>query len=297
MSIQAGTNDARTLGQKRRLGRGLDGMLPAAPAPTEPKASATAYLEELAPNRKQPRHRFDEASLRELADSIRAHGVLEPILVRKLGPSRYEIIAGERRWRAAQLAGLKELPIYVRDLDEAKAFEASIVENLQREDLNPIEAARAFERLINEFDHTQESLAERIGKSRSTITNALRLLMLPEPVLALLEDGALSEGHGRALLQAPTPESVEKIARKVVADKLSVRDTERLARFAALGEAASEAPRRQKSANVKDLERRLSYALGSRVRVEESATEGKGKVVVRYTSLEELDKIVKHFTA
>ncbi|MEM9866037.1 MAG: ParB/RepB/Spo0J family partition protein, partial [Myxococcota bacterium] len=171
---------ARGKGSKRRLGRGLDGLLPA--APLKRAGGGTARIEELRPGVSQPRRNFDDEALDELAASIRAHGLLEPILVRESGKG-FEIIAGERRWRAAQRAGLKEVPIFVRELTDKAAFEAALVENLQREDLNPIETARAFQRLSDEFGHTQEQIAERVGKDRSTVANAMRLLSLPESAL------------------------------------------------------------------------------------------------------------------
>ncbi|MDH5492388.1 MAG: ParB/RepB/Spo0J family partition protein, partial [Myxococcales bacterium] len=230
-----------------------------------------------------------EAALLELADSIRAHGVLEPILVRKAPEGGgYEIIAGERRWRAAQRAGLLEVPIFVRELSDAAAFEAALVENLQREDLNPIETARAFARLIDEFGHSQEQIAQRVGKDRSTIANAIRLLKLPEKVLDLVETGEISEGHGRALLQAPDVASMERLARAASAEKLSVREVERRARAAQAPAKPSPSP--AKSANVLDLERRLSNALGSPVAVADRG--GKGQLEIRYSSWDELDRLI-----
>lgn len=288
------------MGSKKRLGRGLDGLLPAAPKTGPiPKGTSTARIEELHPNRDQPRRTFDEEALQELADSIAEHGVLEPVLVRKRAQGGFEIIAGERRWRASQRAGLKELPIFVKELSDAAAFEAALVENLQREDLNPIETARAFHRLVDEFGHTQEQVAQRVGKNRSTVANALRLLKLPTAVLDLVEDGQLSEGHGRALLQAPDVATMEKLARMAVAKRMSVRDTEKRARASAAGKsdktASAEAPK-GKSANVKDLERRLSHALGSTVRVEEKGG-GAGHLAVDFASYDELDRLIAKLTS
>jgi ParB family chromosome partitioning protein len=277
---------------KRRLGRGLDGLLPAAPAKAPPAAAQSflAPIEEVHPNRDQPRTRFDNAALDGLASSIAEVGVLEPILVRKRGQGGYEIVAGERRWRAAQRAGLKEVPVFVRELSSDAAFEAALIENLQREDLNPIETARAFARLAEH--HSQEEIAKRVGKDRSTIANALRLLKLPDAVLALVEEGRLSEGHGRALLGAPNVAVQKKLAHDAVKHDWSVRETERRVRIEAAGaQAASAAP--VKSANVRDLEGRLSKALGARVVVEDR--KGTGKLVVAYSSYEELDRILAHF--
>ena len=277
---------------KRRLGRGLDGLLPAA-APAPRRDGFEVPIEELHPNREQPRRRFDDESLGELARSIAEHGVLEPILARKRRGGGFEIIAGERRWRAAQRAGLKEVPVFVRELSDRGAFEAALVENLQREDLNPIETARAFQRLVEEHGLTQERIAERVGKDRSTVANAMRLLKLPDSVLDLIEGGELSEGHGRAVLTAPSAE-MESLARAAARKKLSVREVERRARTAAQRAKGVTVPapgRSRKSANVIDLERRLSRSLGSTVEVEDRR--GKGHVVIRYASLDELDRLLK----
>lgn len=272
-----------------RLGRGLDALIPqtrvAAPANREPTVAA---IEDIHPDRGQPRQRFDEHKLEELAESIKSVGVLEPLLVRKRPAGGYALIAGERRWRAAQKAGLREVPIVVRDLESAAAFEAALVENLQREDLNAVEIARAFQRLIDEHGHTQESIAHKLGKDRSTIANALRLLKLPPSVLEHIESGALSEGHGRALLMASSPKLREKLAEEAIAGGWSVRETERRARMA-----EREAPTKEvKSANVRDLENRLSKSLGARVTIHDRGN-GRGSVRVAYTSLAELDRIIE----
>jgi ParB family chromosome partitioning protein len=275
---------------KRRLGKGLDGLLPAAPVRGPTISGSVAPIEEVHPNRAQPRTRFDDAALSELAASIAELGVLEPILVRKRAKGGYEIVAGERRWRAAQRAGLKDVPIFVRELSTEAAFEAALVENLQREDLNPVETARAFQRLVDEHAQSPESIAKRIGKDRSTIANALRLLKLPESVLAMLEDGRLSEGHGRALLGAPDTAAMKRLAHAAQESGWSVRETERAVRAASRAEPAKEP--KAKSPNVKDLEARLSRTLGARVSVEDK--KGKGKLVVKYTSYDELDRILAH---
>lgn len=280
----------------RRLGRGLDGLLPSAPS-ASPRAASTALIEQLHPNRDQPRRHFDDEALQELADSIAAHGVLEPILVRKREAGGYEIIAGERRWRAAQRAGVQELPIHVRELSDAVAFEAALVENIQREDLNPLETARAFQRLIDEYGHSQQQVAERVGKSRVAVTNSLRLLKLPDEVLDLIDGGQLTEGHGRALLTAPDAGTMKKLARMAVAKRLSVRELEKLARAAASGQ-KPDAPAKvskEKSANVRDLERRLSHALGSTVSVEDGPG-GKGELRIAYGSYAELDRLIEQLT-
>lgn len=277
-----------TLDPKKRLGRGLDGLLPAART-SAPAPSSTAAIEDVHPNRAQPRTRFDDQKLEELAASIRAMGVLEPILVRRRPAGGFEIVAGERRWRAAQRAGLREVPIHVRELSGEAAFEAAIVENLQREDLNAIEVARAFQRLVDDHGHSHEQIAEKVGKDRSTIANSVRLLQLPDPVLHRIENGELSEGHGRAILQAKSAATMQKLAAEAVARGWSVRETERQARAAAPS-GKQPAPPPGKSANLRDLENRLSKKLGARVVVHDDG--GKGSLELRYTSLDELDRLI-----
>jgi ParB family chromosome partitioning protein len=291
---------------KRRLGRGLDALLPggipSGPSggnqvgSTIPAANAEGFrakIEEVHPNRTQPRTRFDDATLSELAQSIKDIGMLEPILVRKRAQGGYEIIAGERRWRAAQRAGLHEVPVFVRELAEGKAFEAALVENLQREDLNPIETARAFARLLDEHAHTQDSVAQLIGKDRSTIANALRLLKLPEPVMDLIESKELSEGHGRALLSANDPATIQRLAKEAIAQQWSVRETEKRARAVVQEKAEPKAATPNKTPNQRDLEDRLSKSIGSRVTV--SDRKGKGHLQIAFTSYDELDRLISVF--
>jgi len=280
---------------RRRLGRGLDGLLPVAPPALQRSANNNAAIEDLHPGRMQPRGRIGAEGLAELAASIREHGVLEPILVRKRPSGGFEIIAGERRWRAAQQAGLKEVPIFVHDLDDEGAFEAALVENLQREDLNPMETARAFQRLADDYGYTQETIATKVGKERSTVANALRLLKLPNDVMELIEDGELSEGHGRALLSAPSVSSMKKLARSAVSKGWSVREVERQARRLARGDANRPATRAGKSTNVRDLESRLSRALGSSTKIHESGKE-RGQVRISYSSFDELDRLIAKLT-
>jgi len=281
---------------RRRLGRGLDGLLPAAPPVSERTAKNTAAIEDLYPGRMQPRGRMGAEGLAELAASIREHGVLEPILVRKRPSGGFEIIAGERRWRAAQQAGLKDVPIFVHDLGDQAAFEAALVENLQREDLNPMETARAFQRLVDDYGYTQEIIATKVGKERSTVANALRLLKLPKDITDLVEAGDLSEGHGRALLSAPSVSSMKKLARTAVSKGWSVREVERQSRRLARADGAGAAPKKQgKSTNVRDLESRLSRALGSTTNIHESGKE-RGQVRITYSSFDELDRLIDKLT-
>ena len=281
---------------RRRLGRGLDGLLPAAPPASERSAKNNAAIEDLHPARMQPRGRMDAVALAELAASIREHGVLEPILVRGRPSGGFEIIAGERRWRAAQQAGLKDVPIFVHDLGDEAAFEAALVENLQREDLNAMETARAFQRLVDDYGYTQETIATKVGKERSTVANALRLLKLPKDVMDLVEAGELSEGHGRALLSAPNVSTMKKLARTAVSKGWSVRETERQTRSRARSDGAGAAPKKEgKSTNVRDLENRLSRALGSSTKIHESGKE-RGQVRISYSSFDELDRLIDKLT-
>jgi ParB family chromosome partitioning protein len=289
--------------KRRGLGRGLDALLPSAPtAPRHAIATTSAPgsgapdafyapIEELHPNRTQPRTRFDEQALQELAESLKQVGMLEPILVRRRPQPEdgFEIVAGERRWRAAQRAGLHEVPVFVRELSEGKAFEAALVENLQREDLNPLETARAYQRLIDEHGHNVESVAKLIGKDRSTIANGLRLLKLPESVLDLIEERKLTEGHGRALLGAGNIAAMERLAREAAAREWSVRETERRARAVAPGEKRPSIA--EKNANTRDLEERLTRRLGTRVTLADR--KGKGHVNIAFSSYDELDRLLE----
>lgn len=298
-----------TLDKKRALGRGLDALMPPSRAPATPPQSGSASsdngllvcpVERISPQKGQPRQHFDEEELSELTQSIREHGVLQPILVRRL-PSptgephrdRFEIIAGERRWRAAQRAGLLEVPVVVKDTSPAVAFELALLENIQRADLNPIEVAESYERLLEEHKYSHDRLATRIGKERSTITNVLRLLKLPQRVRTLVISRELSEGHARALLGAPSPEVLADLAEKVIRGKLSVRKAEELVRKSkATGKPDPKEAKAQaaKSAAVRDLETRLARKFGTRVEVRDD--DGTGEVAIHYGSLDELDRVL-----
>lgn len=284
----------------RGLGRGLDVLLPLRQSEPVPASNGVQQssmfqcpIEKLVPCRTQPRRHFDAAALDELAASIRDHGLLEPIVVRRLAvEDRYEIVAGERRWRAAQRAGLREVPVYVRDVTADDAFELALVENIQREDLNPIEFAEALGRLMSEHGHTQESLAALLHKDRSTLANALRLLRLPDKVRELVISGQLSEGHARALLGAPDEPTLTRLAEKAAHQKLSVRQTEALVRAAKDAKDAGKASPAGKSPGVRDLENRLARRYGTRCEVRDK--QGKGEIVIRYSDLDELDRILEH---
>lgn len=289
---------------RKGLGRGLSALmdeLDARPAEATPARTTdvpeTARARETAsvlpvtlidPNSRQPRRRFDPAALAELADSIRVKGVLQPLLVRPMASGRYEIVAGERRWRAAQMAGLHEVPVLIRNLVELDAFEAAIIENVQRTDLNPMEEAEGYQRLIRDFGHTQEMVALAVGKARSHVANLIRLMDLPESVQALVRDGELSLGHAKAVLGADEPEA---LARRIVAEGLTVRAAEAAARARRPATPRPAARRAHaRSADVAALETHLSQALGLKVTIEGQGR--RGVVKLAYSDLDQLDLII-----
>ena len=227
------------MASERGLGKGLGALLGDAALQTQEAGSLSLPISQVEPGLKQPRKRFDDEALADLADSIRQHGVIQPLTVRRLSSGYYQIIAGERRWRAAKLAGLSEVPAVIIEADDRKVMELGLIENLQREDLNPMEEAGGYRVLMEEYGLTQEEVAQQVGKSRPAVANALRLLSLPPSLHPLLEDGQLSAGHARAILSVPSPQLQEKLADKVVAEGLSVRQTEALAKRLAAGEAMS----------------------------------------------------------
>ena len=290
-----------TTTKRKALGRGLGALLPGAPqapAPTPvvtgPKTYFESEIEDVFPNPDQPRRRFVAEELDELARSIEELGIIQPLVVRERADGGYMLIAGERRWRAAQRAGLAKVPVVVQDVTEREAFERAIVENVQRADLNPIEEAEAFSRLIEDYGYTQEQVASRVGKDRSTVANALRLLKLPPKVRALVEEEQLSMGHARALLALDEPAAIETAARKVIARSLSVRATEALVREGS-GEKINgkrKSKPTEKSASVRDLENRLTKSLGAQVSVTEDSRGKGGAIEIRYANLDDLDRLL-----
>ncbi len=286
--------------KKRGLGRGLSALLPTAAAPTpirttdKSKTYFSAQIEDVYPGPEQPRHHFDEAELAELAESIKVHGIIVPIVVRPRPEGGYFLIAGERRWRAAQRAGLHEVPVVVQEVDSQVAFERALVENLQRSDLGPIEEAVAFQRLCDEFGLTQEQVAERIGKDRSTVSNAIRLLKLPPSVRQMVEDERLSMGHARALLGLEEVPEIERAARTVIDKALSVRATEALVKKLRSPEPEKSRTRAPvaKSASVRDLEERLTKSLGSPVTITEDEPGKVGRIEIKYLNLDHLDRLL-----
>ncbi len=287
--------------KKRALGRGLSALIPqAAPAPAAAPAEAAPPkngvlklpIESIQRDSLQPRRHFDEEKLRELTESIKAQGLLQPILVRKEGTG-YRLIAGERRWRASQAAGLHEIPAIVREVSEGQAFELALVENLQRADLNPMEEADGYRRLVEEFGLTQEQVSQRVGKERSTVANALRLLGLPDEVKTMVAEGSLSAGHARALLGLPRMPELVEVANQVAAKRLSVRDTEKLVQQAKATKGGKDSGKPAKqSPQVKALTEELQRLLGTKVRIVEKGS-GKGTLEVDYFSYDDLDRILK----
>jgi ParB family chromosome partitioning protein len=294
---------SETVSKKKGLGRGLSHLFGEAEAayraPGETGEGAvvtpsppgrTLPVTYLQPGQFQPRRHFDEAALDELAQSIKTHGLLQPILVRPLGPDSYEIIAGERRWRAAQKASIHEVPVIIQNLTDTQSLEIALVENLQRQDLTALEEAEGYQRLIEEFSHSHGALGELVGKSRSHVANMLRLLALPDAVKGMMQSGQLSAGHARALLTAPEPEA---LALMVVARGLSVRETERLAGQAkAAPQAKAKTPGgNTKHADLISLERDMTERLGLKVTI--AAQGAAGALTIAYKSLDQLDDILE----
>ena len=256
------------------------------------KEEVKLKITEVEPNREQPRKKFDEDGLIELADSIRQYGVLQPLLVQKRD-GYYEIIAGERRWRAAKMAGLKEIPVIIKDFTDQEIVEISLIENIQRENLNPIEEALAFKRLLNEFHLKQDEVAERVSKSRTAVTNSIRLLKLDERVQQMLIDDMISTGHARSLLAVEDHELQYKLAQKVFDEKLSVRDIEKLMKsFSKEGKKKKEENKNQFI--YQDLEEKMKALLGTKVSINHKAN-NQGKIVIDYYSNEELERILYLF--
>jgi ParB family chromosome partitioning protein len=283
-------------GKRQALGRGLAALIP---TPAEDGSETTARvaggglrmldIESIHPSTRQPRKQFDDAKLDELAETIRNQGIIQPLVVRSRDKGGFELVAGERRWRAAQRAGLHQVPAVVRETSEAQAFELALVENLQREDLNPIEEAEAFQYMVAEHGHTQESLASRVGKDRSTVANALRLLKLPPAVRAMVREGRLNMGHARALLGLESDQSIERLARQAASRGLSVRQVESLVKRERQGESRPTTP--QVSPAARDLVHRLEQALATRVKLVQQSPKS-GRLEIHYTTLDQLDAIL-----
>jgi ParB family chromosome partitioning protein len=273
------------------LGRGLSALIPDAAPPAAGERALDVDSDLLRPNKFQPRTNIDDAKIEELARSIRSNGIIQPIVVRKV-EGGYEIVAGERRWRASQRLGLLKVPVVVRDIPEDRLLAAALIENVQREDLNPIEEAHAYRRLTEDYHLTQEQIADAVGKDRSSVANYLRLLRLPQEVRANLGSGALSMGHARALLGLPDEASQLRVAREVVAKGLSVRETEALIKKATQPTAPNEPV--QKDVHTRAAEEKLRFVLGTRVRIERKRKGG--KIEIDFDSEDELQRLFETLT-
>jgi ParB family chromosome partitioning protein len=291
-----------TASKRPVLGRGLSALIPDASRAAAVAAAAPvnrdyfpAPIADIHPSPEQPRKRFAEPELAELAASIATQGIIQPLVVRARPDGGYWLIAGERRWRAAQRAGLREVPVVVQKVSSRDAFERALVENLQRADLNPIEEAEAFQRLVSsEYGYTQEQVATRVGKDRATVANSLRLLKLPRGVRGMVEEGRLTMGHARALLALDSVGDIETAARTVAARGLSVRATEAMVRRRREGKPAAGKPEpRAKSASVRDLENRLTQSLGAPVAISEDSPGASGTIQITYTDLDDLDRLLE----
>lgn len=283
--------------KRKALGRGLESLIPAARATATVAAPEAASgdvvrelpVEQIEPNPYQTRTHWDETALNELAASIKVSGVVQPITVRSLN-GRYQLVTGERRWRASQIAGKATIPSIVRQISNEQAMEMTIVENLQREDLNPMEQARAFERLSREFNLTQEQMAQRTGKDRSSVANFLRLLKLPADVQNLVDQNKISFGHAKALMPLDSPEAMARLAQRVVALSMSVRQTE-----GAVANLLNPPEKQEKvrvtDPNVREVEKQMERALGVRVTINDRR--GRGRIVIEYKSLEDFDRVVE----
>lgn len=283
---------------KRGLGKGLDIMIPERISETEiddeknVSRETLIPLHEIEPNKSQPRKKFDVGALMELAESIKQHGIIQPLLVQKKD-KYYEIIAGERRWRASRIAGLKEVPVIIKDYSPQEIIEIALIENIQREDLNPIEEALAYQRLIKEFNLKQDELAEKVSKNRTTITNSLRLLKLDEKVQEMLINEEISSGHARALLPLEDPKLQSDTARKVIEGKLSVRDTEKLVKKIFKGKPEKEfAARDEMDLIYNSIEERLMKIIGTKVSIHRKQN-NKGKIEIEYYSNDDLERIIE----
>ena len=275
-------------------GMGQDALFGQPEVKNASSGTLTLPISQVEPGLNQPRKRFESEALADLADSIRTHGIIQPITVRKLSSGYYQIIAGERRWRASKLAGLDEIPAVVIEADDRKVMELGLIENLQREDLNPVEEAKGYQVLIQEHGLTQEEVAQRMGKSRPAITNALRLLALPEAVLILLEEGSLSAGHARAILAAPTAELQIQAAQETATQNLSVRQTEALVKL--LQKAAQDEPKARPKGNpdiamyLAEIEKTLASRYGRKVRIVDKGN--KGRIELEYYNIDDLDALL-----
>ena len=284
--------------KKKGLGKGLSALIPDEPIEDfinfdEEKDNILSIdISQIKPNKNQPRKEFDEKSLKELSDSIKTYGVIQPIIVRKIGKN-YEIIAGERRWRASKIAGLEEVPCLVKDVEEFESIKMALIENIQREDLNPIEEAKAFRELMDNYNLTQEEVSQIVGKSRSYIANSIRLLNLDKKILDYIEEGSLSSGHARALLSIEDEKERSKIANEIINKKLNVRDTEELAKNMKKSKKhlQNKSKETYRDPIILNLEEELMAYLGTKVQIAEG--KNKGKIEIEYYGDEDLERILE----
>lgn len=274
---------------KTALGKGLSALIP-----DKEQTAGVLELEinRIVPNDLQPRRVFRDSALQELVDSIRENGIIQPVIVRKAANDLYQLIAGERRWRAAKMAGLRSLPSIIREATPANALQIALIENIQREDLNPVETAEAFQRLINDFNLTHDSVSQKVGKDRATVTNYLRILKLPSDIRKWIAEGSLNLGHAKALLQINDRNGQIETARKIIRGGLSVREAEELARRSIAASPPVAKSRRQKDPQIASIEEKLMHSLGTKVRLLHKGKKG-GKVEIEYYSLEELDRLLE----
>jgi ParB family transcriptional regulator, chromosome partitioning protein len=284
------------MSSRQALGRGLDSLIPVQgdieETPTVASTRQELPIDAIAPNPFQPRKDFSPQELEDLANSIREKGVVQPIIVRPRPNGVYEVVVGERRLRASKLAGLAQIPVIIRDVEDLESLELALIENIQRQDLNPVEEARAYQQLLTQFQLSQEDMAQKVGKDRSSVANTLRLLKLPAPVLEMVEKGLLSEGHARAIMGVENEETVIRLAEKIQRDGLSVREAEKLAQGVKPKTAKVKSPKVDiKDPHARHLEEELRRKLGTHVKVV-PRTAQKGKIEIEYYSLEDLDRIV-----
>ena len=298
-----------TRNSKKGLGKGLDSLIPMGSeienitkpvkkAKNEPKTNENGVIElkvnQIEPNREQPRKNFDEDALQELADSIKKHGIIQPLVVQKKG-EYYEIIAGERRWRAAKIAGLKHIPVVIKDYSEQEMVEIALIENIQRQDLNPIEEAMAFKQLMQEYDLKQDELAERVSKSRTAVTNSMRLLKLPQKIMEMVINNELSSGHARTLLSIEDEDLQIKVAELVILKQMSVRETENYVKKLQNNKNKSKDTKNTDNDFVyRDIENRIKEIVGTKVKVNHK-NNGKGKIEIEFYSDDELERIYDLF--
>lgn len=285
---------------RKHLGKGLEALISEIIPESQTLAEEQQAKEKvifidvnlLLPSKWQPRKKFDEEKLRQLAESIKQSGIIEPLIVSPLGDGKYEIVCGERRWRAAKIAAVTQVPAIVKILDEKQKHILSLIENLQREDLNPVEEAQAYKSLIQEYNLTQEELAQLVGKDRSVIANTLRILNLPKEVIEYIEDGLISAGHARSLAAVKDENLVVELANRIVQDKLTVRDIENIVKILKSQKSKKQQPIAEKIPEVKSLEKELSELLGCKVTIKPTS-DTKGKIIITYDNLDDFDKVLK----